>query len=334
MLSSSSAVPGSSRMNTSPFGIAVTLSSASLMDIEAIVFSAPEPISSGRASYLGCLIRMLRFLSSHSIITSNSTIIKISGAKTVLPTTKVLSIGDSLTANGTWTEEFRRMVVETGGTPNGLGLTNFTPIGTQGVSPNLREGYSGRTWAFFIGDTSPFWNSALGRLDFQNYVTVNGFGSIDLNYCLMTWNGQSLGLKNAEDHAGLIADAKVYLDQLHSDFPSCKVKLMSVPLPDMTGGLDGNLSLNYNNYYGLVQTINGLNLAYQKLANETTYSSFVEFVNTSTQFDSENNYPYIDVPLNSRNSLTEKRGANSGIHPSTEGYYQIADIAFRNFNAS
>jgi hypothetical protein len=269
-----------------------------------------------------------------NLITQNTTIIQVSVKKTTLTTTKVLCIGDSLTNAGIWTDEFRRMIHDTGGTPNGLGLTNFSLIGTQGVAPNLREGYSGMTWEFFTTATSPFWNSSLGRLDFTKYVTDNGFGTIDFNYVLLTWNGLTTGLKNAEDHAGLIADAKIYINQLHSDFPNCKIKLMGVPLPDNTGGIDGNNSVYYNNYYGLCQTVNGLNLAYQQLANDSSYSSFVEFVNVSTQFDNEYNYPYLDVQVNSRNPITEKRGGNSGIHPSPEGYYQIADVAFRNFNAS
>ena len=43
------------------------------MAIAAIVFSAPDPISIGRASWLGCFIRISSFLSSFSKKTSNST---------------------------------------------------------------------------------------------------------------------------------------------------------------------------------------------------------------------------------------------------------------------
>lgn len=72
----------------------------------------------------------------------------------------------------------------------------------------------------------------------------------------------------------------------------------------------------------------GLNSEYQKLANDPAYSNFVTFVNLSGQFDSENNMPELDTPVNSRSSKTEKRGSN-GVHPITDGYMQIADVAYR-----
>lgn len=36
-----------------------------------------------------------------------------------------------------------------------------------------------------------------------------------------------------------------------------------------------------------------------------------------------------DKIVNSRSAKTEKVGTN-GVHPSTEGYYQIADVVYRN----
>jgi hypothetical protein len=254
---------------------------------------------------------------------------------------KVLRVGDSLTDidyGTTWTEEFRRMIQDTGGTPTGLNLSNYEFIGTKGISPNNSEGYAGKNWDFFNTDAgSPFVFG--GSLDFSQYVTTNSFGTIDYALILLTWNGIASRInpkKNAIDHADLITEAKVFLDQLHSDFPSCKVKLMGIQLPSLNGGLaenygDDNSTLG--NYYNLVQTVNGLNLAYQDLVNEVAYSSFVDFVNVSTQFDNENNMPYTLHSVNSRSLTTEKRGSN-GVHPSNDGYHQISDIAFRNFNNS
>jgi hypothetical protein len=270
------------------------------------------------------------------LITSATTTINIVNAKTSLPTTKVLCMGDSLTNAGVWTGELQRMVAQTGGSPSGLGLSNFELIGTTGTAPNLREGHSGKTWSHFTGSNSPFWNSSTGQIDLANYVSTNGFGTIDYVYALLTWNGQSGGRAEATDHVSLIDTAKIFLDQVKADFPNVKVKLMGIQLPCIKGGLGddyGDANNGYGNYYDLVRTVNGLNLAYQELANDPAYSSFVEFVNVSTQFDNENNMPLTDAPVNSRSSTTEKLGTN-GVHPAPEGYNQIADVAFRNFNAS
>jgi lysophospholipase L1-like esterase len=71
-----------------------------------------------------------------------------------------------------------------------------------------------------------------------------------------------------------------------------------------------------------------MNLAYQAMANEDEFKDFVEFINISGQFDSENNMPRQSKPVNTRCSLTEQVGIN-GVHPSNDGYYQIGDAAYR-----
>jgi hypothetical protein len=267
-----------------------------------------------------------------NLVTTKTTNIVAVNAKSSASLTKILCVGDSLTNNGQWVKEFQRMMAQTGGTPTGLGITNIQFIGTTGLAPALREGHSGKTWTFFNETTSPFYNGS--EIDFADYVTTNSFGSIDYNYIMLTWNGQALGRKNASDHAALIVQAKLYLDKLKAAFPSVKVKLMGIPLPDNKGGIAGNGSTNYNNYYGLVQTVNGLNLAYEALVLESPYNTYCEFVNVSCMFDSENNYPYDDIPVNTRNTVTEKRANNAGIHPDYSGQNQIADVVYRNFNAN
>ena len=56
-------------------------------------------------------------------------------------------------------------------------------------------------------------------------------------------------------------------------------------------------------------------------------------MNISAEFDTEYNMPYSETNVNTRSTVKEKRGTN-GVHPSTEGYYQIADTVFRNFIAN
>ena len=72
-----------------------------------------------------------------------------------------------------------------------------------------------------------------------------------------------------------------------------------------------------------------MNLAYQSLANDEEFKSYVEFLNVSSQFDSEYNMPTTNKQVNIRSKATEVVGTN-GVHPSIEGYMQIADVAFRN----
>lgn len=201
----------------------------------------------------------------------------------------------------------------------------FTHVSGAGNTSNIS--YS----SFTSGDFNPFWNQVSDELDISNYVTTNGFGSIDLVIALLSWNGQGANRSEVSDHQSAIDAAKLWLDALHTDFPDCKVKLLGIPLPSLNGGLGddyGDANSGYGNYYDLVRTVFGLNKAYEALAEDVAYSDFVEFIDVATQFDNENNMPDSDTPVNSRSIIMEKRGTN-GVHPKDEGYYQIADVGFR-----
>lgn len=58
----------------------------------------------------------------------------------------VLCVGDSLTVNGEWSKELYRRLTQTGGTPEGDGLSNINFIGTKVSNGVHYEGYGG--WTF------------------------------------------------------------------------------------------------------------------------------------------------------------------------------------------
>lgn len=58
----------------------------------------------------------------------------------------VLCVGDSLTQNGVWVEEFARRMAGSGGTPSAYGLSNIAFIGTCERNGVKYEGYGG--WTF------------------------------------------------------------------------------------------------------------------------------------------------------------------------------------------
>ena len=180
---------------------------------------------------------------------------------------------------------------------------------------------------------TPFWTTGTGRFSFADWATRNGYSTIDEAYILLGWNGLSTPNKYlATDHTTMIAYAKVFLDKLHADFPSCKVRIIGLQVPSPLGGLGANYgaSSEYTKYYAELRSVNGLRLAYQSLANEAGYSSWVKYLDLASQFDSEYNMPYSATAVNSRNSTTENLGTN-GVHPATSGYYQIADVVYRDF---
>ena len=58
----------------------------------------------------------------------------------------VLCVGDSLTENGVWVEEFRRRLTATGGTPAGFELSNIEFIGNREKNGAHYEAYGGYTF--------------------------------------------------------------------------------------------------------------------------------------------------------------------------------------------
>lgn len=180
---------------------------------------------------------------------------------------------------------------------------------------------------------NPFWNVETNQLDFPKYVNTYMDGQCDCIFFLLTWNGQTA---NRTDFTNMINTAKVLIDHIHATFPNCKIKIMGIQVPSLNGGMGANYGATGTSYadgFGMVKTALNMNQAYQDWCNEDNYSSFLEFVNVSSQFDSENNMPESDTKVNVRSTKTEKRGTN-GVHPTNDGYYQIGDVVFRNIIAN
>lgn len=180
---------------------------------------------------------------------------------------------------------------------------------------------------------TPFWNGGTGLVDFTNYCTVNGFAGIDIVYILLGWNGMPGANKYlAADHAVTIASAKTLINYVRAAYPAAKIRLLGLQTPSPLGGLGANYGANtyLANYYQFLRTVNGYNLALQDLANDVLYSAFTKYLAVAPQFDSDYNTLWADTGVNTRNAVTERLGTN-GVHPAISGYYQIADVAYRDF---
>lgn len=268
-----------------------------------------------------------------NIIATKDVTINAQAATGLVPaSSRVLCVGDSLTAGGTWPVELDRLLTGVGGTPAGKGYTNISFLGTQGAG-TLHEGRSGWSWGTFIGATSPFYNG--GVLDINNYI-VNTLGDtgVDQVYMLLTWNGWSDALKrDAADWATEVADAKTLIDAFVADYPLVKITLAAPTLPDHRGGVtddygDGNGT--YGDWWQLRQGILGMHLAYQAIVDDPAYTARVDIVHVSSQHDIENNMPNATRDVNLRNATQETYGTN-GLHPDTNGQLQIADAIYRHY---
>nr|MBQ4458413.1 hypothetical protein [Clostridia bacterium] len=220
--------------------------------------------------------------------------------------------------------KFTRYENHTADMPIGAGKLTYYQNGTHTADINYDE--------TVYAEGNPFWDSDEGQVNFQTYCERNGFGGIDYVYTLLTWNGLGGYYPEADSTAiaNHVASAKRLLRILHEQYPSAKVKMMGIQLPSVNGGCGQSYGASsvYSNWYGLVRSVMGMNIAYQQMAHEDEFRDYVEFINVSGQFDSEYNMPRQSKPVNTRCTTTEQVGTN-GVHPSLDGYYQIGDAAFR-----
>ena len=214
--------------------------------------------------------------------------------------------------------------------------TEKMPIGNGTLTHNSNAAHTNAiNFTSTIADAgNPFWDNVSESVSFKAYCARNGFDKIDYMYTLLTWNGNDAYRETPEKNSTHINNAKTLIRKLHEDYPDAKVKIMGIQMPSLNGGTGENYGANsgYSNVYGLCRTVMGLNIAYQELANESEFSEYVEFINVSAQFDSENNMPQLEKTVNTRSKRIEMVGSN-GVHPAREGYLQIADAAYRNMIA-
>lgn len=179
---------------------------------------------------------------------------------------------------------------------------------------------------------NPFWDSDEGQVNFRTYCERNGFDRVDYMVTLLSWNAMAASHYSGSETmiANHVNNAKTLLRILHGQYPNAKVKMMGIQLPSVTGGTGHSYGANsqYSNWYGLVRSVMNMNRAYQEMANDDEFKDYVEFINISGQFDSEYNMPRQSKAVNTRSSAMEQVGTN-GVHPATEGYYQIGDAIYR-----
>ena len=169
---------------------------------------------------------------------------------------------------------------------------------------------------------NPFWNPAKNCVDFKAYAQRLGVPSIDICTVHLTWNAFYSPIEKIEE------EARTFIENLHRDYPQCRILLVG---PTTTASQDG-LGINYGtswNYYEKMEFAFRLDALYRAIAADY---SFIHYAHAAGQFDAEYNYPTIERPVNARATQTETIQAN-GLHPTEQGYLQLADIYFRSLNA-
>lgn len=177
----------------------------------------------------------------------------------------------------------------------------------------------------------PFWNTTTNQFDIKTYV--NDYCGNKVDYIFILLGIDSLyGTKPFASVDSVLDSCKNLLRKIHADLPNTKILLSTNNLVSQNGGLGFNY--NAQTYFGQydVEVINHLifamNKAYYTLETDTEFMQYVEVINTHAQFDADNAFPITTKNVNTRSGETESVGTN-GVHPTNNGYWQIADAEFR-----
>lgn len=184
----------------------------------------------------------------------------------------------------------------------------------------------------FPETVSPFLDKETKTIDFKKYCKEHGYTGIDVVYILLGINGLNAAKGTLREFCNnIVNEGKKLVDIIHRDYKDAKIIVSGLFVPSVTGGMGANYGakLRYCDTYGITRFIFDLNLAYEKWVNEENYKDFMEFINLSGQFDTDYVMPCEDKPVNVRSKRTELIGTN-GVHPTDEGYMQIADAMYRN----
>jgi len=251
-----------------------------------------------------------------------------------------LIIGDSLTHASVYPEELLTLC-------KAPGNPQLTLIGThhlEGTSPeNRHEGYGGWTAARFAtffdpkatapGQSSPFIYAEGGqpKLDFQRYVNENAGGKAPDIITIMLGCNDNFGATDETIEKSIdsfVANLDVLLNEFRAVGPQTKIGIVLLPPPAASQDAFGAAG-NYN----CGQTRWQYRRNEQRVVERTiaTYggreAEGIYLIPDHVNVDAVHCYPTTTGPANSRTAEKVSRQAN-GVHPSAEGYRQVADSIY------
>ena len=262
----------------------------------------------------------------------------------------VLFIGDSLTANSRYPARIQNLFQSTG-------IAGFKMLGSHAgggktVLPGgiTHEGYGGWKWATFntrwtsddklsklakpidaIYARSPFLTMKDGKLshDIPGYFNRknNGKAPDIITFQLGVNDVFAATDANVEK---VIENIFMHMDKLLSEMrKAAPNSVLGVGLPTAGAFSQDAFGKNYQSRYSRWQYKKNqhrlVEAMMQKFAKSNPYN--VQIVPVYLNLDCENNFPFVNAPVNSGNKRTVIR-QNNGVHPSVDGYNQIGDSFF------
>lgn len=236
-------------------------------------------------------------------------------------TFNLLGVGDSLTNDPIISTTIRDNFIEQSKNIPVL-------IGTQGIAPNQNEGRGGWTTGMFSEPdniANPFSDGV--RLNFQNYVSVNGLGSIDVVTYQLGVNDINTGvsvataIQNMKDfHTGLI-DATY-------GYPSAKLHIV---LPTSSANTVDAWGVSYGASKDIQIYLEGIEILREEI-NKTfgsgAYNASVFVSSAGLSLDRYYGYTFVTQDASARITDQTEKVHDNALHPAPKGYRQIGDGIF------
>ena len=183
---------------------------------------------------------------------------------------------------------------------------------------------------------NPFYDEETSRINFITHAQECGSEGADIVACLLTWNGGgsttdgSFNFKSKIDTH--LNSATTLLRKIHDDLPNAKIIVLGIQISSLTGGCAANYGSNggYADMWGTAFYAFDYNQAIEELVTNDEFSEYCYYVDTKGQFDTIYCMPYYEtVNVNTRVTSKKMLRGSNGVHPNTEGYYQIGDAFYR-----
>ena len=251
-----------------------------------------------------------------------------------------LHVGDVYSGDGTL-----KFTIDEINSTEGYFSCSYNGTGTQPASGTLTR-YSGTGdlsisySSYSIDSLNPFWNTTTQQLDFISYANEycceagQSTGHIDLLVFHLGINDFKFGVSTTRDHI------KTFISAYHSQFPTGKVIISTLPLPSPYGGMTTNYGASDGlSYWSQAKISWEFARMYNELLTDTyteggetlPYSTYLDISTSFHEFDSEHLYPSTSMTVCNRSNETEIIQTN-GYHPREIGGYTVADSIYHTIN--
>ena len=232
-------------------------------------------------------------------------------------TKKVLVIGDSYTANGTYISELNRLF-------SSDSAMNIELLGTLGSGIDKHEGRAGwRAYEYVncangvygYSGSNAFYNPSVSKFDFAYYMNNNSYSDVDIVCINLATN--DLARVDFSTVQIMLESYNYMINSIKEFNPNIKI-LIGLPGARALGDLENKSQID-----SALESTKALISEFDNRESENIY-----LVPYYLNIDPNNDFAFSEVSVSSRNHNTKIKVASDRVHPNSIGYYKIADVIY------